>query len=435
MKKFYLETLGCAKNRVDAEIAVAKLIESGLEFVNDPSEADFIILNSCGFIEPAREETIERFFELYSEKKEVAKMVLSGCLPRLFPEIADELKEADYILGIDELPEIAEILKNDKRTVKIEKNPKFIYSSDDSRVLSFSPYIAYLKIADGCDNCCTYCSIPKIRGHFRERALSDIIKEQKKLIELGIKEIVIIAQDPTRYGSTNGSSLAELIREMDKVEGDFRLRVMYLYPSRVSSEILAAIHDSDHFVPYFDIPVQHISSHVLKDMHRTYSKKDVYDLVERINRKFGDKAVLRTSIITGFPTENEDDLELLESFVKKDFFDYSGVFSYSKEESTPAGVMDGLNEDELAERYSAIQSEAFFSMERRLERFIGREATVLFEKIEEESLLCVGVADFQAPEVDGETYITNVIDEKPGDFVKVTIIARDGIDFTAEIIR
>ncbi len=435
MKKFYFETLGCAKNRVDAEIAIAKLIESGLEFVNEPSEADFIILNSCGFIEPAREETIERFFDLYSEKNESAKMVLSGCLPRLFPEMAEELREADYILGIDALSEIAEILKKKERTIKIEKDPKFIYSSNDSRVLSLSPHVAYLKIADGCDNCCTYCSIPRIRGHFRERELSDIIKEEKRLIESGIKEIVIIAQDPTRYGSTNGSSLPKLIKEMDKIEGEYRLRIMYLYPSRVTDEVLDAIKESTHFIPYFDIPVQHISSKVLKEMNRSYTEKEVYDLIERIKAKFGDKATLRTSIITGFPTESEEDFQLLEEFIKKDIFDYSGVFSYSKEETTPAASMANLSEDDLAERYSAIQSEAFLSMERKLERFIGKETTVLFEKIDSEASLCIGLAEFQAPEADGEIYLTNVTDEKPGDFVKVIIKERDGVDFTAEIIR
>ncbi|MFO7736318.1 MAG: 30S ribosomal protein S12 methylthiotransferase RimO [bacterium] len=434
---FYVETLGCPKNRVDMEVYVGKIIDSGGLVVQNPENADVIILNSCAFIQSARQETVDRFFELHSLRRDKnVKMVLTGCLPQLFPNIADELHEVDIVVGIDSIPHLHELLNisTEESSDIISRNPSFIMDFAETRVISLSPWTAYVKIADGCDNYCSYCSIPYIRGRYRERVSEDIIKEIKILVSRGIKEVVLISQETTTYGKNVNTDFAELLRKTDKIEGDFIIRVLYMYPSEITNKILIAMAECSKVVPYIDMPLQHVNDKVLSAMNRKYSRDDIEKLLLSVDRILGDEAILRTTFISGFPAEEKKHhLEMIE-FIKGGHFDYMGVFPYSYEEKTEAARLYGSpDEDLIADRFAEVRNVAVENMEKRLERFPGKETKVLFEEIHEETFLASGRGLHQAPEIDGVTYITNVTSQKPGDILPVRIKQKDGVDFTAEI--
>ncbi len=433
--KLYIETLGCPKNRVDAEIFLKNFLDKGWEITDKNSDADLIILNSCAFIEDSRKESIERFFELENSKKENAKMVLSGCLAQLYPNIQDELVEADIISGIDSVAILAdEIEKYEKGHLNLVKSDKkYIYLGEE-RVLTQNPFFAYLKIADGCDNWCSYCSIPVIRGKYRERTIDSIVKEAIMLEKSGVKEIDLIAQDTTVFGKSQNLSLADLIKALDK-NLTAKIRIMYLYPSGITDEILNAIKNSKVVMPYFEIPLQHTNNQVLKDMNRHYKIEEAVAKIEQIKQLFGEKAIFRTTFISGFPTETLEAHNDLKNFIKQDYFDYIGVFSYSSEEFTKAGKMQPLDKKIAEKRFLEIKQEAENSMERRLKRFVGKETEILFEEIDNELYLSTGRTIFQAPEVDGLTYLANIENEIPGNFYKIKITERNGVDFVGEIIK
>ncbi len=434
-KRLYIESLGCPKNRVDTEVFLAGFLQRGWSVVNDLSEADLIVLNSCGFIEDARVETMDRFFTLYSEKREDAKIVMTGCLPQLYPEIKDQLTEADFIFGVDATADMAEVVERSwesgDHTVKEE--PSFIYDNKMPRTLTLTPYTAYIKIADGCNNFCTYCSIPHIRGRYRERQPVDIEKEIKSFIDYGVREFDLIAQDTTRYGKTFDFTLERLLKRLDRIKGRFWLRIMYLYPSRIDRSLLQAIAESKKVLPYLEIPIQHVSDRVLREMNRNYGRKDIENLLRDIDDIFGENVVRRTSLITGFPKEKKEDFNELIDFINGDHFDYLGVFSYSKEEKSASGKFRRLPAKTVEARNQEATQAASESMERILQRFVGKEMDVLFEDIDHESMLCTGRGYHQAPEIDGTTILTNVENEKPGQILPVKIVDRDGIDFIAEI--
>jgi ribosomal protein S12 methylthiotransferase len=436
MKKVFIESLGCPKNRVDSEIIAASLIEKGWTVTDVPTEADLVVINSCSFIKDARVETIGRFFELNEGKKRGAKIALTGCLVQLHPDIKNMIPEADFITGIDSIGNFAQIIEDNfenKYTPDISE-PSYIYSSANPRVLTLSPFTAYVKIADGCDNFCSYCSIPFIRGRYRERSVEDIVNEVEILASNGVKEIVLISQDTTKYGSTNKSSLVRLLNEVNSITGSFKIRVMYLYPSGITQELVETIQNLKKVAPYFEIPVQHISDTVLNYMNRPYTGKDVKQTVDLIRKICGENCALRTTFISSFPKETQKDHEKLIKFIEKGLFDYAGVFKYSKEERTESFKMRALPSKTVEKRFSEIEKTAYITMEKKLDRFIGMEMEILYEGIDPELKVPTGRGWHQAPEIDGITIITDITRQKPGTYVKCRIISRDGVDFIAETV-
>ena len=434
-KMLFCRTLGCPKNRVDSEIVIAQFLDKGWEITDDSGKADLVVLNTCSFINDAREEAVNSFFELHGGLKKGAKIAVMGCLPQLYPNLGGMLPEADFVFGVNDIPDIEKIVsehwKEGFRSVVGKSD--FLYTSSAGRVLTYSPWTAYLKIADGCDNFCAYCAIPHIRGRYRERPLKDILTEAENLIKTGVKEIVVIAQDTTQYGSKTNSSLKELIRSLNRLKGDFKFRVMYLYPSGIDRELLETIRDSEKMMNYLEVPVQHVSDTVLKAMNRRYSGKDIYNLIDMINDVFGENYLLRTTVISSFPAEKKEDHELLKSFIEKGFFDYIGAFKYSKEESSASFKMRALPAKTADARFAEIEKAAHECMEKRLDRFVGTETEVLYEGMDPELKVPVGRCWNQAPEIDGITIITNLENEKEGSILKCRIVSREGTDFIADI--
>ena len=436
-KKLFCCSLGCPKNRVDSEVVIAQFLDKGWVVAENSGMADLVILNTCSFINDAREESVNSFFELHGGLKKGAKIAVMGCLPQLYPNLGEMLPEADFIFGVNDIPDIEKIVSehwDDGYSGKSEKSD-FLYTSSMGRVLTYSPWTAYLKIADGCDNFCSYCAIPHIRGRYRERLLKDIVAEAENLIKTGVKEIVIIAQDTTQYGSKTNSSLKELIRAVNALKGSFRFRVMYLYPSGIDRELLETIRDSEKMHNYLEVPLQHISSTVLKAMNRRYGEQDIYNLIEMIKDVFCENYLLRTTVISSFPAEKKENHEQLKAFIEKGFFDYIGAFKYSKEESSASFKMRAVASKTADARFAEIEKAAHECMEKRLERFVGREVDVLYEGIDPELKVPVGRCWNQAPEIDGITIITNLENEKEGSLLKCRITSREGTDFIADIIE
>ncbi len=436
-KKLFCCSLGCPKNRVDSEVVIAQFVDKGWEVAETSGKADLVILNTCSFINDAREESVNSFFELHASLKKGAKIAVMGCLPQLYPNLGDMLPEADFIFGVNDLPHVAKIVTehwNDGFRGKSEAS-EFLYTASMGRVLTYSPWTAYLKIADGCNNFCSYCSIPHIRGRYRERQLKDILAEAENLIKTGVKEIVVIAQDTTQYGSKTNSSLKQLIRSLNALKGNFKFRVMYLYPSGIDRELLEIIRDSKKMYNYLEVPLQHVSDTVLKAMNRRYAEKDIYNLISMIKEVFGENYLLRTTVISSFPAEKKEDHELLKTFIEKGFFDYIGAFKYSKEESSASYKMRAVPAKTADARFAEIEKAAHECMEKRLDRFVGKEVEVLYEGIDPELKVPVGRSWNQAPEIDGITIITNLESEKAGTILKCRIVSREGTDFIADIIK
>ena len=436
-KKLFCCSLGCPKNRVDSEVVIAQFVDSGWEVAETSDKADLVILNTCSFINDAREESVNLFFELHGGLKKGAKIAVMGCLPQLYPNLGEMLPEADFIFGVNDLPNVAEIVSANWESGYKGKigQSEFIYTASMGRVLTYSPWTAYLKIADGCNNFCSYCAIPHIRGRYRERPLNDILAEAGNLIKTGVKEIVIIAQDTTQYGSKTNSSLKKLIRAINALKGDFKFRVMYLYPSGIDRELLETIRDSEKMHNYLEVPIQHVSDTVLRAMNRRYTEHDIYNLIDLIKDVFGENYLLRTTVISSFPAEKKDDHELLKTFIEKGFFDYIGAFKYSKEESSASFKMRAVPSKTADARFAEIEKAAHECMEKRLDRFIGCEVEVLYEGIDPELKVPVGRCWNQAPEIDGITIITNLEGEKEGSVLKCRLISREGTDFIADIMR
>ena len=293
-KKLFCCSLGCPKNRVDSEIVIAQFVNKGWAVAETSDKADLVILNTCSFINDAREESVNSFFDLHASLKKGAKIAVMGCMPQLYPNLGEMLPEADFIFGVNDLPNIEKIVSahwEKGYRGKIGQSD-FLYTASMERVLTFSPWTAYLKIADGCNNFCSYCSIPYIRGRYRERPLKDILAEAENLIKTGVKEIVVIAQDTTQYGSKTNSSLKQLIRSLNALKGNFKFRVMYLYPSGIDRELLETIRDCKKMHNYLEVPIQHVSDTVLKAMNRRYTGKDLHDLINMVKDVFGEDYLL-----------------------------------------------------------------------------------------------------------------------------------------------
>ena len=440
MLKIALESLGCSKNLMDAEIMTGILKEKGYEFEEEFDEADIIIVNTCGFIRDAKQESIDTIVEL-SQLKEVGKLkylIVTGCLAQRYAdELLEEIPEIDAIVGTGNFMNISEIidrLESEKNVTEIG-NIEFAFDETLPRYVSTPEHMAYLKIGEGCSNHCTYCIIPKLRGKYRSRKIEDIVEEAKTLAAEGAKELVVIAQDTTRYGEDlyGEAKLAELLEELAGIEGIKWIRIMYSYPESITEKLIDVIATHDNICSYFDMPIQHASNRVLKRMNRRTSKEDIRSKVEMIRSKIPD-AVIRTTVIVGFPGETEEDLEELIEFMKEIKFDRLGAFAYSREEDTPADRMDGHMDEEIKEE----RRDRVMMVQQAISEEINqkREDKVFEVLIEEEAEdgVYVGRTQGDAEEIDSVVYVNSDEELEIGSFGNVYITEAMEYDLIGDVV-
>lgn len=433
-----LVSLGCAKNQTDAETMLAILQNDGYDVVSDPNDADIIIVNTCGFIDSAKQESINAILEMaqYKEEGRCKLLIATGCLAERYSnEIAKELPEVDAILGTGDYDRIASVIKSAFET---DKMPVIINNIDRTpecelpRVLLTPPYSAYLKIADGCDNNCTYCAIPKIRGHFRSRKPSDIINEAQHLADKGVKELILIAQDTTRYGTDINTSLAELLDDLAKIEKIEWIRVHYYYTEAITKELIDTMAKHDKICNYIDMPIQHADNYILKRMARRTTVEEIDEKISYM-RKVLKNCYIRTSIIVGFPGETEEHFNNLYEFVKRTRFDRMGVFTYSCEEGTAAAEFPNQVDDDVKqERYDKLMSlQQEISLELNRAK-IGSIIDVIVEGYDEENFLFYGRSQGDSIDVDGKVYFGTEDEVSPGDIISVEILDASEYDLTGQ---
>ena len=416
-------SLGCPKNLVDTEILLGKLNASNAQFVSNLEDADVILINTCGFIDAAKEESINTILEA-SKLKESSdkKIVVTGCLVERYKnELEKEIPEVDMFIDLKEELKIPE---------KIGLQPNFKKPLYKSRILTTPKHTAYLKISEGCDHTCAFCAIPDIRGKHRSRPIEEIVEEAKILADQGVKEINIVSQDTSFYGIDlyGKPMLWELINQIEKIEGIKWIRLYYLYPTTVNEDFIKNIRDSEKVVKYFEMPIQHSEDKILKDMMRGYRKRKIEQILEWKEKHIPDAAI-RTSIIVGFPTETEKELENMKEFIKNARFDWLGVFEYSHEEGTPAfeKYEDIIPKEEKIRRKNEIIEIQEKITEEKNRELIGKEIEILIDGFSEEwESLSVGRTYRSAYEIDGITYVETTEPLKAGDFIKVKI--KDVVD-------
>ncbi len=441
MTSFHLVSLGCAKNLVDSEVMLGILRESGWQLMEDAEDADVLIVNTCGFIQPAVEEAIEVILEMarYKEDDPTKHLVVTGCLvQRYLSGISQDLSEVDLFVGTEGVKDIADLLQNlreGKQTEKSHCPDRFLMDASLPRIISTPFFRSSVKITEGCSNRCTYCMIPSIRGDLRSRQITDIITELQRLELSGVKEISLIAQDLTAYGNdlSGRSMLVELLSRILKETNLPWLRLMYLYPSGVSDDLFDLMETEKRILPYMDIPFQHVSDSVLKRMHRRYGYDDLCGFVEKIRKTVPDIA-LRTTMMVGFPGETEDDVRQLEKFLKQYRIDHVGVFSYTNEEGALSEFFKEQCPEEVKEermtRVLELQAEISGQI---LQKYVGKTVPVLVEGLSRETdLLLEGRTVYQAPDVDGCVYINDGI-ANPGDIVNVRITEAQVYDLVGGI--
>lgn len=439
--KVGIVSLGCAKNQVDAEMLLFTLKNKGYIIVNDPADADAVIVNTCGFIESAKQESIDEIIELGKLKLEgkIKAIIVTGCLAERYQnEITKQLYEVDAAIGIGANEQIADVVEKALNGKKTELFPdKMCLPLEGGRIQSTPPYTAYLKIAEGCDNRCTYCAIPMIRGGFRSRKPENIIVEAEMLAKNGVKEINVIAQDTTRYGEDlfGEPYLAKLLQMLCKIEGLEWIRVLYCYPDKLTDELIDTIANEDKIVKYIDLPLQHCNGEVLKRMNRHGDKEALTSLLKKIRTKIPN-VVLRSTFITGFPGETDEQFEQLAQFAKDIKFERLGCFAYSKEEGTPAALLpDQIDDETKQKRADIIMEQQQFIMAEYCEKLIGKEIKVLVEGFDKLAECYFGRSYADSPEVDGCVFFT-CGDKKPkaGDFVSVKVTDYMDCDPIGEMI-
>ncbi|MBE7021658.1 MAG: 30S ribosomal protein S12 methylthiotransferase RimO [Ruminococcaceae bacterium] len=432
-------SLGCAKNLVDTEVMLGILGGAGYSIVSDPQEADIIIVNTCAFIDSAKEESIQTVLEMAAYKKGRCRLlILCGCLAeRYHDEILQELPEVDAVVGTGDYVKIAEVIR---RATEGEKVVLHGHMNDDlpeeSRLLSTPGYMAYLKIADGCDNCCTYCIIPKLRGRFRSRPMGEIVREAEGLVASGVRELIVIAQDTSRYGIDlyGEYALPTLLHKLCAIKDVHWVRVLYLYPEMITEALIETFCREEKLVNYMDIPIQHASDAVLRRMGRHLTHVQLLDLITRLKSRIPG-LVLRTTVIAGFPGETEEDFSQLLSFVKQMRFDRLGAFPYSQEEGTPAARLDGQLPEEVkvarAEEILAAQADISLALQQEK---IGSVVEVLVEGYDEESLMYYGRSSGDAPEVDNTVYFAAEDEIAIGSFVLVEILTAEEYELVGRAV-
>lgn len=429
-------SLGCAKNQTDAETMLGILASYGHRLAAEPENADVIVVNTCGFIESAKQESIDTILEMAEYKKGRCKLlIVSGCLAeRYHDDILKELPEADAVVGTGDYDKINEVIQKAMDGEKpvlaghIDRTPE----EGLPRILSTPSYTAYLKIADGCDNRCTYCAIPLIRGHFRSRSMEDILAEAKELAKGGVKELILIAQDTTRYGIDlyGRYALSELLEKLTEVEGIEWIRVHYFYTESVTDELIETMAKYDKICNYIDMPIQHINNDILRRMARRTNRAEIEEKIAKIREKMPD-CTIRTSLIVGFPGETEEQFEELCDFVREIKFDRAGVFAYSKEEDTPAANFEGQIDEETKQKrldkLMKIQQE--ISLENNRKK-ISSVIEVLTEGYDESNFMYFGRSRADSIGVDSLVYFAAEDEVKTGEIVPVEILDADEYDLT-----
>ena len=427
--KIYFETMGCPKNFNDTQTAKGILEANGYTVAESAEESDVIVVNTCGFINDAKTESIERIFEMSGYREEGKKLVVSGCLSERYSEaLFEEMPEVDCFIGVNEYEKLPEILENlDERKAVVsgcfaQQLPKL------PRKLDENPYTATVKIAEGCDNCCAYCVIPSIRGGFRSKKKEDVLAEVEELARAGCRELIMIAQDVTNYGMDlyGRRALPELVKEICAVDGIKWVRLMYCYEDRITEELIETMATEAKVCHYIDMPIQHSSDNVLRGMKRRSTEESIRGTIKRLREAVPDIHI-RTTLIVGFPGETEEDFDNLYDFVEDVKFDRLGVFAYSQEENTPAGEReDQIDEDVKAERVDSIMRRQLDISLEGNQKKIGEVLEVLVEEMDEDGSY-IGRSEYDAPEIDNSVIFTSDRQLSAGDFVKVLI--KDAFDY------
>lgn len=441
--KILFISLGCDKNLVDSEEMLGILQnKKDISFTDNEEEADVIIINTCCFVNDAKEESINTIIEMarYRTEGRCSSLIVTGCLAQRYKsEIIKEIPEVDAVIGtssIEAILDVVEKLGKEKNKIELyESLDKPVYA-DKKRVITTGGHYAFLKIAEGCNKCCSYCIIPSIRGSYRSVPLGQLVKKAEELAEMGVKELILVAQETTVYGVDiyKKKMLPQLLSKLCDVKGIFRIRILYCYPEEITEELIAVIKSQDKICNYLDIPIQHASDKILKEMKRRTTKAQLIEIINRLRSEIPD-IILRTTLISGFPGETKEDHQELINFVKDMRFDRLGVFAYSPEEGTPAADMDMQVPEEVKEErrneLMEIQQEIAFELS---EQKIGREMVAMIEgRIVDENAY-LGRTYMDAPEVDGNVFITTDEELITGDFVKVLITGAAGYDLIGEIV-
>ena len=433
-----LVTLGCSKNQVDSEMLLGYFKERGFNIVSDPLEADIIVVNTCGFIKSAKEEAIATILEMadYKEIGNCKALIVTGCLAKRYKkEILENMPEVDLCIGVDEYENIDNILSEFLNQNCLNHSLKF-----ENRIISSDFPSCYIRISDGCDNRCSYCAIPLIRGRFKSRKMEDIVEEVKNLASQGMKEFCIISQDTSKYGIDiyGKLMLPELLRRISKIEGVKWIRILYMYLFEATDELIEEMAKNDKICKYFDIPIQHLSDNILKQMNRYDTSEIIFDRIEKIREKVPN-AILRTTVMTGFPGETQEDFNILKEGIKKIKFDRLGAFAFSKEEDTKAydmknQVPEKIREERLKEIFD-IQKDISLKLNKNR---VGNKYEVIVEGITEDEKYFSCRSYMEAPDVDGRIYVK--IDEQSsskltiGEFANVQIIDYNEYDLYAKVI-
>ena len=421
-------SLGCPKNQLDTEVMLHEIVSAGYEITPDETQADVVVINTCAFIESAKKEAIENILDIawLKENRSLKAIIVTGCLvERYHAQILEELPEVDAVLGVGSIHRIVDALR------AVEKGGETYVSVEDcntvalggDRVLTTPDYMAYIKIAEGCDNRCTYCAIPSIRGRFRSRPMEDIVAEAKNLEELGVKELTVVAQDVTRYGLDlyGEYSLAKLLRRITEQTSIPWIRLLYCYPDKMTDELIAEIRDNDRILKYVDMPLQHVSDRMLRAMNRHGDGQTVRRTVAKLRREIPG-LTLRTTFIVGFPGETQEDFDELCTFVKESRFEHAGVFTYSREEGTPAyDLPEQIDEQTKQDRMDILMRIQMRINEEQNEARVGTTVRVLCEDFDAVSEAHFGRSAADAPEIDGKVYFKSARRIAPGSFVDVDV--------------
>lgn len=429
--KLGMISLGCAKNLIDTEMFLGVARNYGIEITTNMDEADILVVNTCGFIESAKKEAIDTILELTDYGTKGKKIIAMGCLvERYLKDLKESIPEVDFYFPIRDYEHIDNLFKT------ITSNSSSYHMDYNNRVVSTLPHSAYIRIADGCNNKCAYCAIPLIRGEFKSRTIEDILIEANSLVSCGVKEITLIAQDTTRYGSDlkNGTTITKLIKELSKINNLDWIRVLYLYPDEISNELLEEFRDNKKLLPYFDIPIQHANNRLLKLMNRRGSKEMIRSIINKL-RTYIPNVIIRSTLIVGFPTETNEEFEELCDFVKEIGFDRLGVFTFSPEEDTEAFTMSPKIKENIAkQRYNKLMKIQSKIIENKNKSIVGNTYKVLVDNFDFDKEMYQSRSYGYAPDdVDGYIYISSSTPLIPGEFYDVVITKADVYDLEARL--
>ena len=438
--KIGMVSLGCSKNLVDSERMLHKIKKRNYILTTDSGMADIVVVNTCGFIQSAKEEAIETILELCTLKAEgqIKKIIITGCLTERYKEEAAELfPEVDAVIGIgsnDDIVDIIDRVLSNERVVEFKEKSRLALTGE--RIISTLPFFAYLKIAEGCSNCCTYCAIPSIRGPFRSVSMEEVLKEATWLSENGVTELIVIAQDSTKYGFDifGESKLPELLNKLCEIDSLKWIRVLYCYPERITDELIDVISKQEKIVKYMDIPIQHSDENILKSMNRSGSALELKNLINKIRLKIPD-VTIRTTVITGFPGETEEQFNSMAEFIKEMQFDRLGAFAYSEEEGTKAATFENQIDEEIrAHRADIIMQQQQLISENKNQKKIGETLESVVEGFDKWGECYFGRTQSDAPDIDGKIFFTSDRKLEIGQYVKVKITDSLDYDLIGEVI-